>query len=108
MSNPIGEFDEIQLQGGELVMRFAGPPSRSEYDSIAEEYAIVRTPLATSGGVIVWAKYDDKWEPNPYSVRPVIAVLLDLLAAKDDLLRQQGDRIAGLVEIVAKRAEKVL
>jgi len=45
------------------------------HDDVAEEYAIEQCEDA-SAGLVVWAKYHGEWMANPWSERPIIAVLL--------------------------------
>jgi|LSQX01.2.fsa_nt_gb hypothetical protein len=55
-------------------------PGTPYYDDIATAYAIEIDKNAACG-IILWAKYRGKWEPNPYSSRAVIARLLSELGA---------------------------
>lgn len=47
----------------------------------AREYAVIPDEHANAG-LIVYAKFGDKWEPNPWSSRFVIRELLDQLNIK--------------------------
>lgn len=48
---------------------------QAKIQALAEQYAIVADELA-NGGIIVYAKYNGKWSPNPWSTRWLIRILL--------------------------------
>jgi len=47
-------------------------------DDVAEAYCVTSCERASSG-IVVYARWDGKWEANPWSTRPLIAHLLDVL-----------------------------
>ena len=60
---------------GKIIWRWTPPLlSNNDINEVADEYVILSRPSAR-GGVIIYGKYHDQWEPNPSS-RHVVAELL--------------------------------
>ena len=62
---------------GHVVWQWTPPPGMNKDigDDCADEYAIEMRESAL-GGLILWARWGDKWEPNPWSERYVLRQLL--------------------------------
>jgi hypothetical protein len=92
---------------GEVVYRWKVPNDfpRNECDDIAFEYLVTKCDSAT-GGVIVYARYGNEWEANPWSVRPLVNRLVAELATRppESALRKR----VGELEELLKTAEDVL
>lgn len=54
---------------------------------VAREYAVLADEHANAG-LIVYAKFGDKWDPNPWSSRFLIRELLDQLNIKLPPIKQ--------------------
>ena len=67
---------------GKEVFRWTPPADMrtNVCDDIAEKYVITELPKATSGGIIIWAKYHGKWSANPWNTRTIVRRLLDMIA----------------------------
>lgn len=66
------------IEGGTLV--WAWIPDRSEFkefDDVAKAYAIVRHSEAAEG-VVIFARWQQHWEANPWTARPVVRRMLNL------------------------------
>ncbi len=71
----LGEHDT----GGKIILRFPGRlPEDGEFDDVADEYAIVQSETAMCG-LVIYARYGERWEPNPWNERPVVRELLTRL-----------------------------
>lgn len=80
---------------GKVAFRFTGPRATDdEFDDIADEYAVVLRPDALCG-VIVFARYGERWEANPWNERPVVRELIECIARQQDEIEQLSkDRYA--------------
>lgn len=56
--------------------KFGLTEEKAMFQDMAKEYAIVLEPQANAG-IIVYAKYKDEWNSNPWSTRFLIRVLLE-------------------------------
>ena len=70
--------DAFWVWGGIPEKKIYDKEDPRRHDDIAEEYVIEQREEAEAG-IVVWAKYHGKWQPNPFSSRPVIAKLLSEL-----------------------------
>ena len=67
---------------GKEVFRWTPPPDlrNNICDDVADEYVITEVAEASSGGIIMWAKYHGKWSANPWNTRTIVRRLLDMQA----------------------------
>lgn len=91
--------------GNRVVLDFPGPPPVVENDDIAEHYAVAECPQAGSG-LVVYARYRGEWAANPFNCRPVVRVLLGMLAAKDAVILAEAERIAQQSALLGRAAER--
>ena len=69
------------MENEKIIFQWKVPedyPNFSRHDDIAEEYRVYQNDEA-NGGVIVEAKYNGEWIVNPWSTRPLVRHLLQLL-----------------------------
>lgn len=69
---------------GELILRSPGPKPRLDHPPI--EIAIIKGPEYSSSPR-VFARWAEGWVASPEAYRPAMAVLLEMLARKDALIR---------------------
>lgn len=70
------------MDNGKLIFEWEVPqdyPNFTGMDDVAEAYQVYELPGA-SGGIVVHAKYHGEWMVNPWSARPLIRHLLNLLS----------------------------